>query len=127
MPNYKILQKRKPFYRQCFRITMSMLYTGDNDDIPTFVFYGTQDELMHRVCQRMMRLSCGMYRSLNLTHRHVPRPRNGFVRTYHAVQVHGLNTRLMSVKDVALIFKRALQAATPCRVAQYPFSKFINS
>ena len=127
MRDYLRLQKPKPEYRQHFRITMSMLYTGDLDDIPTYVFYGTEQQLMERVCQRMMQWRSGAFQSLRLSYCQVPRPRNGFAREYHQVEVFGLNTDFMTTKTLALIFKRALMAETPCRVAQYPFSKFINS
>ena len=126
MPSHQPSQAYGTTCRDRYRITLTMLYTGDRDDIPTFLFYGTTRSLMLRVCRLMVQWCRGIIDRLVLCSGQHPRPRNGFARDYYSVEVYGLQTRYMSVKDVGIIFQRALLHECPCRVVQHPYARFIN-
>jgi|GEM_PF-613489 hypothetical protein len=108
------------------RIAYTETMRGNEDEIPTLLFYGAPFALLKDACCHIHKTMCGNVRDLKIKLEHSCRHKNGKCYWRYAVSVIDLNEHFISFKEFTLLLIAHIRNICNCAIRHYRLETFLN-
>lgn len=108
------------------RIAYTKTMRGNEDEIPTLLFYGAPFALLKDACCHIHKTMCGNVRDLKIKLEHSCRHKNGKCYWRYAVSVIDLNEHFISFKEFTLLLIAHIRNICNCAIRHYRLETFLN-
>ena len=129
IPNLKDKKKgtgRPIIHDYLHRIAYTETMRGNEDEIPTLLFYGAPFALLKDACCHIHKTMCGNVRDLKIKLEHSCRHKNGKCYWRYAVSVIDLNEHFLSFKEFTLLLIAHIRNICNCAIRHYRLETFLN-
>lgn len=129
IPNLKDKKKGKGrpiIHDYLHRIAYTETMRGNEDEIPTLLFYGAPFALLKDACCHIHKTMCGNVRDLKIKLEHSCRHKNGKCYWRYAVSVIDLNEHFISFKEFTLLLIAHIRNICNCAIRHYRLETFLN-
>lgn len=129
IPNLRDRKKDKGrpiIHEYLHRIAYTETMRGNEDEIPTLLFYGAPFALLKDACCHIHKTMCGNVRDLKIKLEHSCRHKNGKCYWRYAVSVIDLNEHFISFKDFTLLLIAHIRNICNCAIRHYRLETFLN-
>ena len=129
IPNLRDRKKDKGrpiIHEYLHRIAYTETMRGNEDEIPTLLFYGAPFALLKDACCHIHKMMCGNVRDLKIKLEHSCRHKNGKCYWRYAVSVIDLNAHFISFKDFTLLLIAHIRNICNCAIRHYRLETFLN-
>lgn len=129
IPNLRDRKKgngRPIIYEYLHRIAYTETMRGNEDEIPTLLFYGAPFALLKDACCHIHKTMCGNVRDLKIKLEHSCRHKNGKCYWRYAVSVIDLNEHFISFKEFTLLLIAHIRNICNCAIRHYRLETFLN-
>lgn len=118
---------RNPFNRDWHReIAYALDYTGDNDDVPTFLFSGNLYNLLKDVFSQLLGKGEWAFQGFRLYRTIAPKARNGKSSWRTVVELKGYRPDFLSLDELAVIIEFKIRHLCWCNIRKLKLNKFLN-
>lgn len=129
IPNLRDRKKDKGrpiIHEYLHRIAYTETMRGNEDEIPTLLFYGAPFALLKDACCHIHKTMCGNVRDLKIKLEHSCRHKNGKCYWRYAVSVIDLNEHFISFKEFTLLLIAHIRNICNCAIRHYRLETFLN-
>lgn len=129
IPNLRDRKKDKGrpiIHEYLHRIAYTETMRGNEDEIPTLLFYGAPFALLKDACCHIHKMMCGNVRDLKIKLEHSCRHKNGKCYWRYAVSVIDLNAHFISFKEFTLLLIAHIRNICNCAIRHYRLETFLN-
>ena len=129
IPNLRDRKKDKGrpiIHEYLHRIAYTETMRGNEDEIPTLLFYGAPFALLKDACCHIHKTMCGNVRDLKIKSEHSCRHKNGKCYWRYAVSVIDLNEHFISFKEFTLLLIAHIRNICNCAIRHYRLETFLN-
>lgn len=129
IPNLRDRKKDKGrpiIHEYLHRIAYTETMRGNEDEIPTLLFYGAPFALLKDACCHIHKMMCGNVRDLKIKLEHSCRHKNGKCYWRYAVSVIDLNEHFISFKNFTLLLIAHIRNICNCAIRHYRLETFLN-
>ena len=129
IPNLRDRKKDKGrpiIHEYLHRIAYTETMRGNEDEIPTLLFYGAPFALLKDACCHIHKTMCGNVRDLKIKLEHSCRHKNGKCYWRYAVSVIDLNAHFISFKEFTLLLIAHIRNICNCAIRHYRLETFLN-
>jgi hypothetical protein len=129
IPNLRDRKKDKGrpiIHEYLHRIAYTETMRGNEDEIPTLLFYGAPFALLKDACCHIHKTMCGNVRDLKIKLEHSCRHKNGKCYWRYAVSVINLNEHFISFKEFTLLLIAHIRNICNCAIRHYRLETFLN-
>ena len=129
IPNLRDRKKDKGrpiIHEYLHRIAYTETMRGNEDEIPTLLFYGAPFALLKDACCHIHKPMCGNVRDLKIKLEHSCRHKNGKCYWRYAVSVIDLNEHFISFKEFTLLLIAHIRNICNCAIRHYRLETFLN-
>lgn len=129
IPNLKDRKKgqgRPIIHEYLHRIAYTETMRGNEDEIPTLLFYGAPFALLKDACCHIHKTMCGNVGDLKIKLEHSCRHMNGKCYWRYAVSVIDLNEHFLSFKEFTLLLIAHIRNICNCAIRHYRLETFLN-
>lgn len=129
IPNLRDRKKDKGrpiIHEYLHRIAYTETMRGNEDEIPTLLFYGAPFALLKDACCHIHKTMCGNVRDLKIKLEHSCRYKNGKCYWRYAVSVIDLNEHFISFKEFTLLLIAHIRNICNCAIRHYRLETFLN-
>lgn len=129
IPNLRDRKKDKGrpiIHEYLHRIAYTETMRGNEDEIPTLLFYGAPFALLKDACCHIHKMMCGNVRDLKIKLEHSCRHKNGKCYWRYAVSVIDLNAHFVSFKEFTLLLIAHIRNICNCAIRHYRLETFLN-
>lgn len=129
IPNLRDRKKDKGrpiIHEYLHRIAYTETMRGNEDEIPTLLFYGAPFALLKDACCYIHKTMCGNVRDLKIKLEHSCRHKNGKCYWRYAVSVINLNEHFISFKEFTLLLIAHIRNICNCAIRHYRLETFLN-
>lgn len=129
IPNLRDRKKDKGrpiIHEYLHRIAYTETMRGNDDEIPTLLFYGAPFALLKDACCHIHKTMCGNVRDLKIKLEHSCRHKNGKCYWRYAVSVIDLNEHFISFKEFTLLLIAHIRNICNCAIRHYRLETFLN-
>lgn len=129
IPNLRDRKKDKGrpiIHEYLHRIAYTETMRGNEDEIPTLLFYGAPFALLKDACCHIHKTMCGNVRDLKIKLEHSCRNKNGKCYWRYAVSVINLNEHFISFKEFTLLLIAHIRNICNCAIRHYRLETFLN-
>lgn len=129
IPNLRDRKKDKGrpiIHEYLHRIAYTETMRGNEDEIPTLLFYGAPFALLKDACCHIHKMMCGNVRDLKIKLEHSCRHKNGKCYWRYAVSVIDLNEHFISFKEFTLLLIAHIRNICNCAIRHYRLETFLN-
>lgn len=129
IPNLRDRKKDKGrpiIHEYLHRIAYTETMRGNEDEIPTLLFYGAPFALLKDACCHIHKTMCGNVRDLKIKLEHSCRHKNGKCYWRYAVSVIDLNEHFISFKEFTLLLIAHIRNICNCAIRYYRLETFLN-
>lgn len=129
IPNLRDRKKDKGrpiIHEYLHRIAYTETMRGNEDEIPTLLFYGAPFALLKDACFHIHKTMCGNVRDLKIKLEHSCRHKNGKCYWRYAVSVIDLNEHFISFKEFTLLLIAHIRNICNCAIRHYRLETFLN-
>lgn len=124
--NRKKGKGRPIIHEYLHRIAYTETMRGNEDEIPTLLFYGAPFALLKDACCHIHKTMCGNVRDLKIKLEHSCRHKNGKCYWRYAVSVIDLNEHFISFKEFTLLLIAHIRNICNCAIRHYRLETFLN-
>lgn len=107
-------------------IAYALQMRGDNDDIPTIIYYGVPFQLMYDVMKHMALCLQNQWKGYIIRNEHSCRYKNGKAYRRISVEIHGLNEYCISLPDVVMLINNYMQRICWCKIKEFSLTRLLN-
>lgn len=129
IPNLRDRKKDKGrpiIHEYLHRIAYTETMRGNEDEIPTLLFYGAPFALLKDACCHIHKTMCGNVRDLKIKLEHSCRHKNGKCYWRYAVSVIDLNEHFISFQEFTLLLIAHIRNICNCAIRHYRLETFLN-
>ena len=129
IPNLKNKKKsrgRPLVHDYLHRIAYTETMRGNEDEIPTLLFYGAPFDLLKDACLHIHKMMDGKVSDLKIKLEHSCRYRNGKCYWRYAVSVIDLDECFISFKEMTLLLIAHISNISNCAIRHFRLETFLN-